>query len=624
MRTGTTPVQCKSFFKPGSLVSGLFFLWLFTGVSCSKKTKPGHELDPAGFGVKDTAFFKIIDSLEDNHSTPLALKTLDSARERLIRQPVNWFYFLSTRAGMLAKAGYSKSAVPFGSEALELAEKMNDTLLLAHGYLGLGYIFLMDNYDSAAKKYIDKAALLLPAINNDTTVLMRVLNNQAVYEMMVTKNLPRAMDITKQELAIARSRNNLDNLTSAFNNMTGVYYYAQKPDSALMYIDSTIELCRQVNNKFKLATTFINKSSFCLDLKKTDMAARYADSAALLFGSLKLHKPEVPLARYLVLKEKKEFAGALTAFELYDSLNRVVQANREVVLADLLESEQKVSSIEQQMRTKDLEHQANIASYERKKTAAIVLGAGLLVMLLLLGYIYKGEVRRRKLAQNNLVQAESLLRERTMLLSETRQNTINRSYESEMEAFRRKLSMELHDNVAGALAGMKFKLSMLPPSALAGEVIDNIGKIYEKVRSISHGLVSYKPTADFPEEIRRLVTGYLQGLPLKVTLSISNEAQLNQLPSMLKEQIHLIIQEILANVIKHSGATSFSVTVSVSDQQVLLGFADNGCGFEVEKIKSGIGLQNINRRLHELNGALEVQSVQNRGATTSISIPVTI
>jgi signal transduction histidine kinase len=163
---------------------------------------------------------------------------------------------------------------------------------------------------------------------------------------------------------------------------------------------------------------------------------------------------------------------------------------------------------------------------------------------------------------------------------------------------------------------------MLPPSPLTVEVIENIGNIYENVRSISHGLVSYKPTADFPEEIRRLVLGYLKGMPVKANLSITNDTELNNLPNRVKEQMHLIIQEILANVIKHSGATQFGVSVSVHDGKVFLDFSDNGRGYETEKITGGIGLQNINRRLRELNGELVVSSAQNRGATTNIRIPV--
>jgi signal transduction histidine kinase len=593
-------------------------------LACGRGSSEPQNLRPENAGVKDTAFFKKIDSLDDNDSYLLALRTLDSARERFSGngQQINRFYFLATRAGILARAGYSKSAVSVGNEALQLAGKLNDTLLLAHGYLGLSYTFLMDDYDSSAKKYIDMAEALLPATRNDTALLLRLLNNQAVYEMMVTRNYDRTVALTNRELEIARRTNDPQTRSSAYNNMTGVYYYSQKFDSALMFIDSTIAICRLENNKYKLATAFVNKSSFCLDLKRIATAALYADSAARLFAVLDEQKPELPLLKYMVRKAKGDFPGALAAFEQYDSLNKLVKNNKQVELADLLESEQKVTSIQQQMHTKELEHEANIAGYEKKKRTAIALGAGLLLVLLMLTYIYKSEVNKRKLAQHNLAQAEALLQERTSLLGQMRENTINRSYEVEMKEFREKLSMELHDNVAGALAGMKFKLSMLPPSALTEEIIENIGNIYNKVRGISHGLISYKPTADFPEEIRRLILGYLQGLPVKANLNIENEIQLNQLPNQIKEQIHLIIQEILANVIKHSGATDFNVSVSVHENNVLLNFSDNGRGYEVEKVHDGIGLRNINRRLKEINGMVTVNSSLNRGAQTNIRIPV--
>lgn len=588
--------------------------------SCTPKAKTSaHEFFDTT-AKQDSAFFKRIDSLEDKISHLVAIKSLDSASERLTEgnNYRNAFFYYKARAWLVAKAGNIKKAVAHGLQALDIAEQKKDTSLLIHAHHILSGI-LVQVGDSAADKYFDKALILFKHYHKDSSLYWKIIGNMGVYEMMITQQYDRARFLFKEELEHSPDTDKVSRRGAYFSNITGIYQFQNKLDSALLYCDSTIALWKQNNKPYNLAMSFHNKANILYDLNRFQPALACSDSAALLYREDNVFRKQAAYLRYLLLKAMNKPREAMAAMEEYDRVRNLIEDARSVQIADLLASEEKVTSIEKKMADKDLQHQL---TNQKNQRTAIILGSGLVILLLMLMYIYKSEVKKRKLALGNLKQTENLLQERSSLLEQMRQNTINRSYEDEMNEFRSKLSMELHDNVAGALAGMKFKLSMLPPTPLTGEVIENIGNIYDKVRSISHGLVSYKPTADFPEEIRRLVLGYLRGLPVQANLSVANETELNNLPNRVKEQIHLIIQEILTNVIKHSGASSFGASISVREQQVYLEFTDNGRGYEVEKTSGGIGLQNINRRLKELNGVLVVSSGQNHGAKTDIRIPV--
>jgi signal transduction histidine kinase len=570
--------------------------------------------------TEDKPFFKKIDSLEDHVSRREALKVLDSERVRLTRgdNHQNTFGYFRSSAHLLSKLGYTKKALSAAMETMNIARHLNDTPLLFRAYHSITAVFL-DVNDAAAKKYLDEATALLQLYPQNSEAQSVLWADWGVYEMMIAKDLDKARQTMEKQLAYGRKTGDDYKIASSYSNLTGVYYYKNKLDSAGMYLDSTIALWRNLKNKYNLYMAYHNRALLFHDMGNISLAFKYADSAITLSREENVYRPEANLLKYMIYKKANKLAMALQAYENYVAAKDSLQENKSVQLNDYVVSEAKVSSIEKEMQNKDIAHQSRV---QKNKRTAIVFGSALGLLLLLLVYIYKSEVGKRKLALNNLRQTETLLAERSSLLEQMRQNTINRSYDEEMNEFRQELSMELHDNVAGALAGMKFKLSMLPPSHLTGEVIENIGNIYEKVRTISHGLVSYKPTADFPGEIRRLVLGYLKGLPLAVDLSIKNDFELNNLPNRVKEQIQLIIQEILANVIKHSGATDFSVSISAREEKVYLNFADNGCGYETEKATGGIGLQNINRRLKELNGELIVSSLRGEGATTNIRIPV--
>jgi signal transduction histidine kinase len=51
-------------------------------------------------------------------------------------------------------------------------------------------------------------------------------------------------------------------------------------------------------------------------------------------------------------------------------------------------------------------------------------------------------------------------------------------------------------------------------------------------------------------------------------------------------------------------------------------FEDDGNGFEIENLRKGIGLKNIENRLHKLHGELILDSAPKRGTVITIEIPL--
>ena len=49
---------------------------------------------------------------------------------------------------------------------------------------------------------------------------------------------------------------------------------------------------------------------------------------------------------------------------------------------------------------------------------------------------------------------------------------------------------------------------------------------------------------------------------------------------------------------------------------------DNGLGYNINKRKIGIGLNNITSRIKSINGTLDIDSLKGKGTTVNINIPV--
>src|SRR6185437_2785275 len=87
------------------------------------------------------------------------------------------------------------------------------------------------------------------------------------------------------------------------------------------------------------------------------------------------------------------------------------------------------------------------------------------------------------------------------------------------------------------------------------------------------------------------------------------------LPAEVENSLFRIAQEALANIIKHSAATSASVDICFDEHSVTLSVADDGNGFDVAKTEAteGIGLENMKRRAADNGGELCIQTAPEAG-----------
>lgn len=69
-----------------------------------------------------------------------------------------------------------------------------------------------------------------------------------------------------------------------------------------------------------------------------------------------------------------------------------------------------------------------------------------------------------------------------------------------------------------------------------------------------------------------------------------------------------MVQEALANVIKHARATEVTVSARVEPAGLVLAICDNGRGFDSRSASAGRGLQNMRRRAQAARASLSLTS----------------
>ena len=88
--------------------------------------------------------------------------------------------------------------------------------------------------------------------------------------------------------------------------------------------------------------------------------------------------------------------------------------------------------------------------------------------------------------------------------------------------------------------------------------------------------------------------------------------------------LYRIAQEALSNAVKHSGASTIRISLSVVDRIIRLAVEDDGCGMQSDQqtISSGMGLRTMTYRARAVGARLVVGSGGLRGTCVLIELPL--
>jgi signal transduction histidine kinase len=186
------------------------------------------------------------------------------------------------------------------------------------------------------------------------------------------------------------------------------------------------------------------------------------------------------------------------------------------------------------------------------------------------------------------------------------------------------IGWELHDNIGQLLSTAKMQLSTLKPK-LPSEYQGSVAEINHLIGDTLNEIRLLSKTLN-PEIIRDL--GLVKSIGfelerfnklnfLKATLTLTgNEVSIDQKDEII---IFRILQEFFSNAIKHSKATTLTVSVEYGPDQLVIVAQDDGVGFNPEKTAAGgSGLINMRSRAHLIGAVYAIDSSPNNGVRLSL------
>lgn len=199
------------------------------------------------------------------------------------------------------------------------------------------------------------------------------------------------------------------------------------------------------------------------------------------------------------------------------------------------------------------------------------------------------------------------------------------------EKERRRVSRELHDGLGSLLSGIKIYVNMLKMPGIDEQQNE---EIFVKINNLINEAI--KNTRDVANNIQpgtltdfgiiASLESYFNELNHDMSIKIHffyDEVIEQALDNQEQMNIYRIIQELVNNTLKYSGAENIFVNLYQENENILIQYKDDGCGFQksIEELQAkGSGITNIISRVKMMNAEYSMKNNIEKGIFVSIKI----
>ncbi|WP_435356416.1 sensor histidine kinase [Emticicia sp. SJ17W-69] len=499
---------------------------------------------------------------------------------------------------------------------------------------------------------------------------LSLITDEMVYGYIFLTDLENVNFYTNQSIAALKkeNKNGLYNaqLSQLFLTKARAYGYSQMfeignifLDSSLVYINKTSEKVKKhylfndiVSNKIELnrGNEALPMALECLHFFEKIPSDRGLAEIQMLLGRIYLAQKEYnksiefskkPIGKitnprilyhcyesqYRSYKAKGLMTEALVAFEKYHEF-----------LSQLFNA--KVANEKSALEKRFIEDKSTVLLNIQKQEVAtqktyrnyFILGA-VLLSIVSIGLFFnrrllkkqKQEIENQKLTIEELnVSLEEKVKIRTAELQQAF-NEIKEAMQRGQTLERKRMAADLHDNLGSLLSAVSISMEAINPTHLSEnekKVYENVSEMIEnayfEIRLLSHNLLPEAlEKGNLGDAFATLVDKLNTQNRTYFSLKINHLKKYNK---KIELNLYSIALEICNNILKHAEADEAKVNLFEKNESIILEISDNGKGFENKE--KGFGLKNVEARLQEISGKIQIKSMKNKGTKVICSVPL--
>jgi len=206
------------------------------------------------------------------------------------------------------------------------------------------------------------------------------------------------------------------------------------------------------------------------------------------------------------------------------------------------------------------------------------------------------------------------------------------------EEERRRIAREMHDGPAQTMANLALRAEIAERMLDRGEFdsvkeeltdlkhhirngLEEVRKIIFNLRPMTLDDLGLIPT------LRKYAQDFEDRTKIRVRFDVRGPQK--RLPSEMEVAIFRLVQESLSNVMKHAQASFVAVEITFQQDKLKVVVHDNGVGFSIEKLESGLaqdqshfGIIGMRERVELLEGRMDIESGKRTGTKITLLIPI--
>lgn len=193
-----------------------------------------------------------------------------------------------------------------------------------------------------------------------------------------------------------------------------------------------------------------------------------------------------------------------------------------------------------------------------------------------------------------------------------------------------RIARDIHDDLGQSLATLKMFIQSASleefqkgkkSTIQQKKIIEYLNTIIEKSRSLATRLrPSTLEVLGLTTALKMMLGEIKQNNKLKISFRHGSLDGLHFKAEAIN--VFRIIQEAIANVLKHAKATSIQIRITKVKGNLRISIMDNGVGFVRNGGSAGLGLVTMQERAKLLGGSVKINSIRNKGTTILVDILV--
>ncbi len=504
--------------------------------------------------------------------------------------------------------GLYEQAVGAMYYAVNYAEKFSSSMSVSTIYANLAARL----HPEEAMYYLDKAEAILRRDSNELALGQFFVNK--AYTLYSMKGLKSGIskEYFEKALRIGEEQKSPVLQHSALLNLGGFYLNTGETAKAMDLLHRAMAF----HDDGRISETY-KQHVITLYAGALYQEQKYYKAEALLLELLKNGKGADPATMYDVHKvlasiytETGRYQLALQHKDALIEINDSLASQENSRTVRQLEIKYRTAQKDKELTEKQLLIIKQKRNLETKNfwIAGIAAGAAILILLLIVAYRnYKHKQTVQETRIRILQQEQEIGHLKAMMKGEEKERV--------------RIARELHDGIGGMLTAVKMNLGTARnqfPQLESVPVIDDVMKMLEdtneEVRKTAHNLMPDVLIKHGLEEALMIYCAHINaGSALRIDLQFHGE--LYKLDKGVELFLYRISQELIQNVVKHARADQAVVQIMQNANRISITVEDNGIGFDPNTESKGFGLQNLQYRIHALEGILSIMSAKGKSTT---------